>query len=102
MDIPHHEQAAQEHVKASRVLDGDANRIVDYYQEWGGSYDLDVNREPYCGPLVVTELAGAMQAAYVEKDRAAVVNLDAGRRIPSGSMHMHKCYGGLTGREAAA
>lgn len=53
------------------MLDGDASRLVDYYREWASSYNLDVNRERYCVPLIVAEPAGAMQAAYVESGLAA-------------------------------
>ncbi|MER9007169.1 class I SAM-dependent methyltransferase [Mesorhizobium sp. M0862] len=71
-------QAAQKRIEASHVLDGDAKRLVRYYREWAGSYEFDLEREDYRGPLIVAELAGAVQAAYMGRDRAAMATLDAG------------------------
>lgn len=81
------EQAAHERIKASHVLNGNAARLADHYQAWASSYNRDVDRERYCGPLIVAELAGAVQAAYIDGDRAAVAVLDAG------------CGTGLVGRQ---
>ncbi|AUX78952.1 class I SAM-dependent DNA methyltransferase [Sinorhizobium fredii] len=71
-------QAAQKRIKASHALDGDADRLARYYREWAESYELDVDRERYCGPSIVAELAGAVQAAYIGGERAATAILDAG------------------------
>lgn len=45
---------------------------------WASDYDLDVSREGYCGPKIVAQLAGAMQTAYLGRERAAISILDAG------------------------
>ncbi|AJD43859.1 SAM-dependent methyltransferase protein (plasmid) [Rhizobium gallicum bv. gallicum R602sp] len=71
-------QAAQKRIKASHALDGDADRLAQYYREWADSYELDVAGERYCGPSIVAELAGVAQAAYIGSDRAATAILDAG------------------------
>ncbi len=71
-------QAAQKRIKASRGLCGDADRLEQSYCEWADSYELDVDRERYCGPSIVAELAGAVQAAYIGRERAATAILDAG------------------------
>ncbi|RUW47948.1 class I SAM-dependent methyltransferase [Mesorhizobium sp. M1A.F.Ca.ET.072.01.1.1] len=71
-------QAAQKRIEASHTLDGDAERLVRYYGEWARCYELDLEREHYRSPSIVTELAGAVQAAYLVKDREAMAILDAG------------------------
>lgn len=71
-------QAAQKRIKASHAFDGDPDRLAQYYREWAESYELDVERERYCGPSIVAELAAAVQAAYIGRERAATVILDAG------------------------
>ncbi|MEI9412020.1 class I SAM-dependent methyltransferase [Mesorhizobium salmacidum] len=70
--------ARKKRIEASTALDGDADRLVQYYRAWAGCYELDVEREHYRSPLVVAELAGAVQAAYMDKERAAIAILDAG------------------------
>ncbi|MER9732944.1 class I SAM-dependent methyltransferase [Mesorhizobium sp. M0217] len=72
------EQAARKRIKDSHALDSDADRLSDFYREWASSYDLDVGRDGYCGPMVVAELAGAVQTAYLAKERTAITILDAG------------------------
>ncbi|MER9618770.1 class I SAM-dependent methyltransferase [Mesorhizobium sp. M0207] len=72
------EQAARERIKDSHALDGDAGRLKHFYRGWASSYDLDVDRDGYCGPTIVAELAGAVQTAYLASDRAAIAILDAG------------------------
>ncbi|BCG97327.1 type 11 methyltransferase [Mesorhizobium sp. 131-2-1] len=71
-------RGAEYRIKASYALDGDANRVADYYHEWADSYELDVDRARYCGHVIVAELAGAVQASYIERTRAATTVLDAG------------------------
>lgn len=71
-------QAAPERIKASHALEGDAAGLANFYRSWASSYDLDVCREEYCGPTVLAELASALQAAYLVKDRRATEILDAG------------------------
>ncbi|WP_018099739.1 class I SAM-dependent DNA methyltransferase [Sinorhizobium meliloti] len=71
-------QAAQKRIKASHALGGDPDCLAQYYREWADSYELDVDRECYCGPSIVAELAGAVQAAYIGRERAATAILDAG------------------------
>ncbi|WP_292540699.1 class I SAM-dependent methyltransferase [Mesorhizobium sp.] len=39
---------------------------------------MDVGRDGYCGPIIVAELAGAVQTAYLSTERAAISILDAG------------------------
>lgn len=72
------EQAARKRIKDSHALDGDAGRLAHFYREWASSYDLDVGRDGYCGPMIVAELAGAVQTAYLARQRAAIAILDAG------------------------
>ncbi|ESZ53450.1 class I SAM-dependent methyltransferase [Mesorhizobium sp. L103C131B0] len=72
------EQAARKRIKDSHTLEGDAGRLGHFYREWASSYDLDVGRDGYCGPLIVAELAGAVQTAYLATERTAVAILDAG------------------------
>ncbi|MFD1984348.1 class I SAM-dependent DNA methyltransferase [Mesorhizobium newzealandense] len=72
------EEAAQKRIKESHSLNGDADRLAKYYRGWADSYELDVEREQYCGPVIVAELTGALQAAYVDGPRAATTILDAG------------------------
>ncbi|MDX8503126.1 class I SAM-dependent methyltransferase [Mesorhizobium sp. VK4C] len=72
------EEAAQKRIKESHALDGDANRLAKYYHKWADSYELDVEREQYCGPVIVAELTGALQTAYIDRVRAATKILDAG------------------------
>ncbi|MDX8443059.1 class I SAM-dependent DNA methyltransferase [Mesorhizobium australafricanum] len=72
------EEAAQKRIKESHVLNGDADRLAKYYRGWADSYELDVEHEQYCGPIIVAELTGALQTAYVEGERAVITILDAG------------------------
>ncbi|ESY63120.1 MULTISPECIES: class I SAM-dependent methyltransferase [Mesorhizobium] len=72
------EQAARKRIKDSHALDSDADRLSHFYREWASSYDLDVGRDGYCGPMIVAELAGAVQTAYLASQRAAIAILDAG------------------------
>ncbi|MER8823996.1 class I SAM-dependent methyltransferase [Mesorhizobium sp. M0991] len=72
------EQAARKRIKDSHTLDGDPGRLVHFYRGWATSYDGDVGREGYYGPMVVAELAAAMQTAYLAGERAAIAILDAG------------------------
>ncbi|BCH12645.1 type 11 methyltransferase (plasmid) [Mesorhizobium sp. 131-3-5] len=72
------EQAARKRIKDSHALDGDVGRLAHFYRGWASSYELDVDREGYCGPTVVAELASAMQTAYFANERAAIAILDAG------------------------
>ncbi|MER8950788.1 class I SAM-dependent methyltransferase [Mesorhizobium sp. M0809] len=72
------EQAARERIKDSHALDGDVGRLTNFYREWASSYELDVGLDGYCGPMIVAELAGAVQTAYLAKQRTAIAILDAG------------------------
>ncbi|MER9940172.1 class I SAM-dependent methyltransferase [Mesorhizobium sp. M0088] len=72
------EQAAQRRIKDSHALDGDAGRLANFYRGWASSYELDVGRDGYCGPMIVAELAGAVQTAYLARQRTAIAILDAG------------------------
>ncbi|MER8792449.1 class I SAM-dependent methyltransferase [Mesorhizobium sp. M0983] len=72
------EQAARKRIKDSHTLDADASRLAHFYRGWAPSYDLDVGRDGYCGPKIVAELAGAMQTAYLARERTAIAILDAG------------------------
>ncbi|MEI9424274.1 class I SAM-dependent methyltransferase [Mesorhizobium sp. Cs1299R1N1] len=71
-------QAGQKRIEASHALNGDAKRLVRYYREWAGCYELDLEREHYRSPSIVAELAGTVQAAYMGRDREAMAILDAG------------------------
>ncbi|MER9953219.1 class I SAM-dependent methyltransferase, partial [Mesorhizobium sp. M0047] len=72
------EQAARERIKASHSLDGDVGLLTSFYREWASAYELDVGRDGYCGPMIVAELAGAVQTAYLARQRTAIAILDAG------------------------
>ncbi|MBM2716008.1 class I SAM-dependent methyltransferase [Mesorhizobium caraganae] len=72
------EQAARKRLKDFHALDSDADRLAHFYRAWASSYELDVGRGGYCGPMIVAELAGAVQTAYLETQRAAIAILDAG------------------------
>ncbi|MER9202308.1 class I SAM-dependent methyltransferase [Mesorhizobium sp. M0933] len=72
------EQSARERMKASHALDGDAVRLADLYRGWASAFDLDQGRIGYCGPMIVAELAGAAQTAYLAGQRNAIAILDAG------------------------
>ncbi|MDX8529333.1 class I SAM-dependent methyltransferase [Mesorhizobium sp. MSK_1335] len=72
------DEAARERIKASHGLDSDADRLAHFYRGWANSYDLDVGLDEYCGPMIVAELAGAVQTAYLAGQRATIAILDAG------------------------
>ncbi|MDX8502617.1 class I SAM-dependent methyltransferase [Mesorhizobium sp. VK4C] len=72
------QQAARERIKNSHALDGDAGRLAHFYRGWTNSYELDVGSDGYCGPTIVAELAGAVQTAYLSRQRTAIAILDAG------------------------
>lgn len=72
------EQAARERMKASHALDGDAGRLADLYCGWANSFDRDQGHVGYRGPVIVAELAGAVQTAYLDGQRNAIAILDAG------------------------
>ncbi|RWK28958.1 class I SAM-dependent methyltransferase [Mesorhizobium sp.] len=72
------ERAARERIKDSHALDSDAGRLSHFYRGWASSYELDVGRDGYCGPMIVAELAGAVQTAYLARQRSAIAILDAG------------------------
>ncbi|MER9657821.1 class I SAM-dependent methyltransferase [Mesorhizobium sp. M0152] len=71
------EQAARKRIKDSHALDGDAGRLANFYRGWASSYDVDV-AQGYCGPMIVAELAAAVQTAYLARHRADMTILDAG------------------------
>ncbi|MER8917332.1 class I SAM-dependent methyltransferase [Mesorhizobium sp. M0761] len=72
------EQAARKRIKDSHALDGDVARLAHFYRGWASSYELDVDREGYCGPMIVAEMAATVQTAYLTKERSAIAVLDAG------------------------
>ncbi|KAA3447953.1 class I SAM-dependent methyltransferase [Mesorhizobium sp. SARCC-RB16n] len=72
------EQAARKRIKDSHALDGDAGRLAEFYRGWASAYELEVGRDEYCGPVIVAELAGAVQTAYLARERPAIPILDAG------------------------
>ncbi|RWM49491.1 class I SAM-dependent methyltransferase [Mesorhizobium sp.] len=64
--------------KASHALDTNAGYLAQFYRDQADTYDLDVGRMGYCGPIIVAELAAAIQTAYLAKERAVITILDAG------------------------
>ncbi|RAZ73000.1 class I SAM-dependent DNA methyltransferase [Mesorhizobium atlanticum] len=72
------EQAARERIKTSHALNGDTVRLAQLYRGWADTFDQDQIRVGYCGPVIVAELAGAVQKAYLDGPRNAVRVLDAG------------------------
>ncbi|MDX8496104.1 class I SAM-dependent methyltransferase [Mesorhizobium sp. VK22B] len=72
------EQRARRRIKDSHALGGDPGRLAQFYRGWASSYDLDVGRNGYWGPMIVAELAAAVQTAYLARHRAATAILDAG------------------------
>ncbi|MER9546902.1 class I SAM-dependent methyltransferase [Mesorhizobium sp. M0437] len=71
------DQSARKRAEIS-YLEGDAGRLARFYREWASSYDLDVGSERYSAPMIVSELAGAVQTAYLASERGAITVLDAG------------------------
>ncbi|RVD13100.1 MAG: methyltransferase domain-containing protein [Mesorhizobium sp.] len=80
MKIPDQKSALDQTArkKGSHALDTDVGYVAEYYRDRADTYDLHVGSQGYCGPIVVAELAGAVQTAYLAKERAAVTILDAG------------------------
>ncbi|PAQ07704.1 class I SAM-dependent DNA methyltransferase [Mesorhizobium temperatum] len=72
------EQVVRKRLKALHALDSDADRLAHFYRGWASSYELDIVRSGYWGPMIVAELAGAVQTAYLDGQRAAIAILDAG------------------------
>ncbi|MGX9182114.1 class I SAM-dependent DNA methyltransferase [Mesorhizobium sp. BHbdii] len=72
------EEAARKRIKDSHTLDGDPSRLAKFYRGWASAYEVDVGRDGYCGPMIVAELAGVVQTAYLASERAAIAVLDAG------------------------
>ncbi|TIP08023.1 MAG: class I SAM-dependent methyltransferase [Mesorhizobium sp.] len=73
--------------KVSHALDTQVDYLAQSYRDRAGTYDLDVGRQGYHGPIIVSELAAAFQTAYLAKERAVITILDAG------------CGTGLVGRQ---
>lgn len=82
------ESAARERIHASHVLDGDPSELAGFYRRWADSYNVDVEREGYCGPSIVAELVGALQTAYLDEDRSTVRIVDAGCGTGLAGLHL--------------
>ncbi|WP_192254180.1 class I SAM-dependent DNA methyltransferase [Mesorhizobium silamurunense] len=80
MKIPDQQSALDQTARKnpSHAPETDVGYLAQYYRDRAGTYDLYVGRQGYCGPLVVAELAAAIQTAYLAKERAATTILDAG------------------------
>ncbi|CDX21119.1 Methyltransferase type 11 [Mesorhizobium plurifarium] len=63
---------------APHAVDTDVGYLAQFYREGADTYDLDVGRQGYYGPMVVAELAAVTQTAYLVKERACITILDAG------------------------
>ncbi|MER9971902.1 methyltransferase domain-containing protein [Mesorhizobium sp. M0060] len=64
--------------KASHALDTDVGYLAQFYRDGADTYDLNVGRQGYYGPIVVAELAAVIQTAYLANERAVITILDAG------------------------
>jgi len=71
-------ETAQKRIEASHALAGNPVGLKRYYRQWSDSYEMDLDRQNYCGPSIVAELAGAVQAANFGRERTATKVLDAG------------------------
>ncbi|RWO48402.1 MAG: methyltransferase domain-containing protein [Mesorhizobium sp.] len=80
MKIPYQQSAVDqtERKKVSHGPDTEVGYLTQYYRDRTDTYDLCFGRQGYCGPIVVAELAAAMQTAYLAKERAVITILDAG------------------------
>lgn len=74
-------------IHASHALDGDPDKLNDYYAGWAGRYDKDVGDQDYGCPRVVASTALLVAEAYLNKAPGEVSVLDAG------------CGTGLAGEE---
>ncbi|MER8505005.1 class I SAM-dependent methyltransferase [Mesorhizobium sp. M0195] len=80
MKIPSQQSALDQTArkKTSYAVDTDFDYLAQSYRDRAGTYDLDVSRQGYYAPIVVAELAAAIQTAYLAKERAVIKILDAG------------------------
>lgn len=67
-----------EPVAKALALDGDAERIKDYYRDWASTYDADVGEEGYHAPDIVAALARLLTLSYLETGRDQPKVMDAG------------------------
>ncbi|MEF2550411.1 class I SAM-dependent methyltransferase [Aurantimonas sp. A2-1-M11] len=74
-------------IQASHALDGDPEKLNDYYAGWAQRYDKDVRDQAYGGPRVVASAAALVAEAYLNKAPQTTSVLDAG------------CGTGLAGEE---
>lgn len=71
-------QNAQQIIHASHGLNGNSEKLRDYYRQWAPRYDDDVRREAYGGPDVVASIASLMALSYLNTEPDSVRILDAG------------------------
>ncbi len=59
----HHDDATSwDAIKQSMELDGEPNKLQQFYEQWAGTYDEDVSSEGYCGPEFITDLLVSLSA----------------------------------------
>ncbi|RWP83510.1 MAG: methyltransferase domain-containing protein [Mesorhizobium sp.] len=63
---------------APHAFDTDVSYLAQFYREGADSYDTNVGRQGYYGPIIVAELAAAIQTSYLPSGRAVTTILDAG------------------------
>ncbi|MBO6726817.1 MAG: class I SAM-dependent methyltransferase [Rhizobiaceae bacterium] len=65
-------------VAKALALDGDADRIKDFYGDWARSYDDDVASEDYRAPEIIASLARLIQLSWLGRAPADLRVMDAG------------------------
>jgi 2-polyprenyl-3-methyl-5-hydroxy-6-metoxy-1,4-benzoquinol methylase len=68
-------------VKYAHKLDGDSDRLKEYYAQWAKNYDRDVSNEQYRGPNYIVELLTQLpdkSALNVDPGNENLAILDAG------------------------
>lgn len=69
---------ASSSIENALALDGDAERIKDFYRDWAQSYDADVGDEAYRAPDIIANLARIIQLSWLDAKRADLKIMDAG------------------------
>ncbi|MBO6718629.1 MAG: methyltransferase domain-containing protein [Rhizobiaceae bacterium] len=72
------DRAPTDPVAKALALDGDPDRIRDYYRDWAQSYDSDVGEEGYRAPDIIATLARAIQLSWFDAARTDLRIMDAG------------------------
>jgi 2-polyprenyl-3-methyl-5-hydroxy-6-metoxy-1,4-benzoquinol methylase len=65
-------------IEGALALDGDPERIKDFYRDWAQSYDADVGGEGYRAPGIVATLARLLQLSWFDAAQSDLRIMDAG------------------------